>query len=272
MFLTKEKGQIQVSELSLYFSCARKLYYSCRGYEPVSHSSFSYIGHLILKEMAMSYPYVLKDSSSKDDVTFEDLDNLLLQVLDNIKMIYPVEMENVTAEILDKVADDLRTYFPGMQQGLSAHAKDTEILRLSETLCLHDSEPFLSSEKLNMIGMPYRLAENGVSLSPVIIKTGNPPENGVWLNDRLHITSFAMLAEDMNGRPVNSGYVLYARSGLFRNVIIRSTDRRYVLQAIGRVRKIKEGKMPDKKESALCDTCIYSEMCHVKPSLISKFF
>ncbi|SFM70088.1 CRISPR-associated protein Cas4 [Methanolobus profundi] len=272
MFLRKEKIQITVSELSLYFSCARKLYYSCRGYEPVSSSSSYYIEHLILKEMAMSYSHLLNGSSSKDDVSSAEVEGLFTQALENIPMIYPVEMEGVTEEMIAEVSGTIMEYLPEIQQALSSHLKDPELLDLSERLSILDEEPFLRSEKLNITGIPYRLLESEGSFEPILIKTGKAPENGVWMNDRLHVASFAMLAEEMHGIPVRAGHIIYARSGLFRNVKIRSTDRRQVLQAIGRVRKIKEGTMPDKKESPLCDTCAYSEMCNVKPSLASKFF
>ncbi|WP_340820092.1 Dna2/Cas4 domain-containing protein [Methanolobus sp. WCC4] len=272
MFLSKAKIQITVSELSLYFSCARKLYYSCRGYKPVFSSSPYYIEHLILKEMAMSYPSLLKASSSKDDASPKELEALLSQVLGDISMIYPVEMEDVATEVLEEVSGNIMGYLPGIQQSLSAQAEDRELLLLGECLSLLDDEPFLSSEKLNMTGIPYRLVEDKGSFEPVIIKTGKAPENGVWMNDRLHLAAFAMLAEEMHGTPVKTGHVMYARSGLFRKVNIRSTDRRQVLQGIGRVRKIKDGHMPDKKEGPLCSTCDHSEMCNVKPSLASKFF
>lgn len=271
MFLKNEKIKITVSELSIYLSCARKLYYSCRSHEPVS-SSLSYIEHLVLKEMAMSFPHMLNSSSSKDDVSYEDLEILLLEVLENISLIYPVEMDGVTAEIIDEVSELIRVNFAEIHQNLSEQAKVLEISILSGMLSVMEEEPFLHSEKLNMTGIPYRLVELEGSFAPVIIKTGSVPENGVWTNDRLHITSFAILAEEMHGSPVKSGFVLYARSGLFRKVNIHSTDRRQVLQAIGRVRKIKEGTMPDKKESALCTGCSYSEMCNVKASFASKFF
>ncbi len=272
MFLKSAKTKITISELSVYFSCARKLYYSCRGHNPVYPSTISYMKHLILKEMAMSYPSILKCSSSKDDVSFVDLESLLTQVIDNINLIYPDEMGKVTAEIVDGASQTIRTHFSEIQQNLSAQAKDPELSALAENLSDSDEEPFLHSEKLNVTGIPYRLIEIEGSFVPVIIKTGKAPENGVWTNDRLHLTSFAMLAEDMHDGTIKSGFVLYARSGLYRNVNIHANDRRQVLKAIGRVRKIKEGSMPDKKESSLCDDCSYSEMCNVKSSLASKFF
>ncbi|WMW21653.1 Dna2/Cas4 domain-containing protein [Methanolobus mangrovi] len=272
MFLKNEKIKITVSELSVYFSCARKLYYSCRGHEPIYSSPLSYVEHIILKEMAMSFSHLLNTPSSKDDVLYEDIERVLTQVLEDILLIYPDEMEGVAPEVIDEASEHIKEYFDDMRQNLSSQAKVHDISRLAEKLLLLDKEPFMYSEKLNVTGIPYRLVEIDGSFIPVVIKTSSVPENGVWVSDRLHLTSFAMLAEDIYGSTVKSGFVLYARSGLFRKVSIHSTDRRQVLQAISRVRKIKEGTMPDKKESPLCNSCSYSDMCKVKASFASKFF
>jgi CRISPR-associated exonuclease Cas4 len=272
MFPKKEKIKITVSELSLYFSCARKLYYSCRGHQAVSSSSQSFIEHLVLKEMAMSYSHMLKDSSSKDDVTSERLEGFLSEALGAIPHIYPVEMEGVTAEMIQGASQIIRSCFAVLEENLSAQISLPEISLLAGRLAARDEEPYLYSEKLNVTGVPYRLADMDGTYAPVIIKTGSSPDKGVWMNDRLHITSFAMLAEEMHESPVKYGFVLYARSGIFRKVNIHSTDRRQVLSAIGRVRKIKEGSMPDKQESPLCESCNYSDMCNVRSSLASKFF
>ncbi|WP_342303834.1 hypothetical protein [Methanolobus sp. ZRKC5] len=68
----------------------------------------------------MSYPYILKCSSSKDDVSFEDLESLLTQVIDDINLIYPDEVGQVTAELVDGASETIRAYFGEIQQNLSA--------------------------------------------------------------------------------------------------------------------------------------------------------
>ncbi|WMW26317.1 Dna2/Cas4 domain-containing protein [Methanolobus sediminis] len=264
-----------MSELSMYFSCARKLYYSCRGHEQFHSSSLSYIEHLVLKEMAMTYSDMLKSSSSKDDVLSVDFDSLLLQTMDDLSIIYPDEMAGVTAEEISELAETVRSYLAEIQQNLTEQIEDTEISEISiiaDLISSSDNEPYLHSEKLNVTGVPYRLLNMNDSFVPVMIKTSKAPENGVWNNDRLHITSLAMLAEETHGIPVKSGLVIYAKSGHFRKANIHSNDRRQVLKAISRARQIKDGKMPDKNESALCSSCEFSEMCNVKASLASKFF
>ncbi len=270
MFLKNEKIKITVSELSMYFSCERKLYYSCRGHEQFHSSSISYIEHLVLKEMAMMYSELLNSSSSKDDVLSTDFDALLLQVMDDLSIIYPDELSGVTPEDLSELTETVRSYLPEIQQNLAEQVEDLEISRIAELISSSDDEPYLHSEKLNVTGVPYRLLTIDDSFIPVMIKTSKAPENGVWNNDRLHVTSFAMLAEETNRVPIKSGLVIYAKSGHFRKVNIHSNDRRQVLKAISRARQIKDGKMPDKTESALCASCEFTEMCNVKVSLVSK--
>ncbi|SDG10160.1 CRISPR-associated exonuclease Cas4 [Methanolobus vulcani] len=270
MFLKNEKIKITVSELSMYFSCERKLYYSCRGHEQFHSSSLSYIEHLVLKEMAMRYSEVLNGSSSKDDVLSTDLDSLLLQVMDDLSMIYPDEVSGVTPEEMNEIAENVRSYLPEIQENLSEQTENPEISKIAELISSSDDEPYLQSEKLNVTGVPYRLLIIDGFFVPVMIKTSKAPENGVWNNDRLHVTSFAMLAEEKHGIPIKSGLVIYAKSGNFRKVNIHSNDRRQVLKGISRARKIKDGKMPDKNESALCASCEFSDMCNVKASLVSK--
>lgn len=270
MFLKNEKIKITVSELSLYFSCARKLYYSCRGHESLRSSSLSYIEHLVLKEMAMTYSHVLNSSSSKDDVLSSDLKKLLLQVMDDMNMIYPDEMLDVTAEEMQEVSEKFVPFLEEILLNLSEQAEDPEISSIVDLVAASDEEPYLHSEKLNVTGVPYRLVKTDESYVPVMIKTSKAPENGVWNGDRLHVASFAMLAEETRGIPVKYAFVIYAKSGHFRKVNIHSNDRRQVLKAIGHARKIKEGKMPDRNEGPLCASCEFSEMCNVKASLVSN--
>ncbi|MBP1909640.1 CRISPR-associated exonuclease Cas4 [Methanolobus bombayensis] len=218
----------------------------------------------------MQYSELLKGSSSKDDVLSADFDSMLLQVMDELGIIYPDEVSGFTQEKMSEVAENVRSFLPEIQENLSEQVENPEICKIADMISSSDNEPYLQSEKLNVTGVPYRLLSMDDSFVPVMIKTSKAPENGVWNNERLHVTSFAMLAEEAHGVPIKSGLVIYAKSGHFRKVNIHSNDRRQVLKAIGRARKIKDGKMPDKNESALCASCEFTEMCNVKASLASK--
>ena len=98
------------------------------------------------------------------------------------------------------------------------------------------------------------------------------PENGVWGNDRLHITALCMLVEEEYEQALEYGIVEYVSEGIVRKVRIRTNDRRQVLKVKKRVENIVNGNLPEKKESKLCSYCDFKDMCTTKSSLASKLF
>ena len=133
-------------------------------------------------------------------------------------------------------------------------------------------EPFLSSEKLNLKGVPSKLVCFEGEQVPSILKPGSCPEMGVWASDRVHAAALVLLLEAQKEKEVPFAFVEYVSFGLLRKVVIRSSDRREVLQICRRVKKIKEGLLPEKKEEKFCKECNFSEQCISNPSLMSKFF
>lgn len=105
-----------------------------------------------------------------------------------------------------------------------------------------------------------------------ILKPGNCPDQGVWASDRLHAAALVLLLEAEDGKEVPFAFVEYVSFGLLRKVIIRSSDRREVIQICRRVEKIKSGLMPEREEEKFCKECNFVEQCTSEPSLMSKFF
>jgi CRISPR-associated exonuclease Cas4 len=272
MFLKKHKTGVNVSELVLYLSCPRKVYYTSREKNISSQVTVSYVEHLILKEMGMSYPELLKAYSSKDEEFFKALQSLLSQASGEILLIYAAEIEDVPAHIIEEAANNVLTGLRQLGDNLLSLARDENGSGMMRQLSSFQPGSLFKSERLDLSGIPGGTANVDGILSPVIIKTGKCPENGLWANDRLHLTSLALLLEESNASVVRSGIATYARQGHIRRMNIRSDDRRQVLNVLSKVRKIKEGSMPDRKESALCDKCAYYSMCNVQSSLASKFF
>jgi CRISPR-associated exonuclease Cas4 len=133
-------------------------------------------------------------------------------------------------------------------------------------------EPALRSEKFGLTGSPDKLITIGDELTPSIIKTGAMAENGVWKSDRLQLTAYAILVEEIYNTVVTRGFVEYARWGKVREVTIKRHERRKVLQLRDRVRKIEEGFMPEKPTDAPCEHCGFKGICDVKSTLASRFF
>jgi CRISPR-associated exonuclease Cas4 len=76
----------------------------------------------------------------------------------------------------------------------------------------------------------------------------------------------------MNSIRVRQGLVEYARSGIVREVEIRSIDRARALRICYRVRQIRDGQLPDRPRDAPCDQCRMKERCETRATLASKFF
>ncbi len=272
MFLKRHKIGVNVSEIALYLTCPRKVYYSCHGHEIVPYATVSYIRHLLLKEMGLKIPDLLKTYSSKDDGIMDDLEFMLSEVKDELSFIYPEELADLSSDMLEEAISEARSYLPEMEQNLTLFIEDENTGKLYEQLLSAEPGNLFHSEKLNLSGIPGLVAKTDDTLSPLIVKTGNCPEMGVWSKDRLHITALAILMEESAGTPVRSGIVIYSGQGSIRYVNVRSNDRRQVLQILGRLRKIKDGFLPDRKESPLCGDCAHLEKCKIKSSLASKFF
>ena len=134
------------------------------------------------------------------------------------------------------------------------------------------TEPFLSSEKLNLKGVPSKLVCFEGAQVPSILKPGNCPDQGVWASDHIHAAALVLLLEAEDGKEVPFAFVEYVSFGLLRKVIIRSSDRREVIQICRRVEKIKAGLMPEREEEKFCKECNFVEQCTSEPSLMSKFF
>lgn len=241
--------------------------------------SSQYIESLLIKELAFAYPDIVSAYSSNAEgmveSVVESLETELCRVCDNIELIHPGELEGASPELMEDarsaVSECIKQIGTNLASAINEHGKE-ELLSCIDPV---KTDPILYSERIGLSGMPAKLVCHDGNIVPSVIKTGKYPENGVWNNDRLHVGALAMLVEEEYRKTVEYGFVEYARYGIIRKVIVRANDRRQILKIGNRVKKIKDGTMPDKKESTLCEHCNFSEMCRAcsaKVSLASRFF
>ncbi len=179
----------------------------------------------------------------------------LARLVQELPLVYEIEPEEVhsaclslegrIAEIAHGLRPSLDLLFPG------------------------DLEVDLRSEKLGLTGRLDRLAPG---LIPSIIRTGQAPQDGVWKRDRLMLAGYSLLLGEKYGKRINRGMVEYPRYGAVRQVEIHAVDRSRVLRLRDRVAQIREGRLPDRPESAPCDGCEERQRCETRVSLASKFF
>ena len=248
---------IRVSDLTAYLKCPRMCYFMNRGQELIKEPTVEYIQRLLLKEMALIYSSALNEGN-----TLSALDQELDRLSEELRVIYRKELAETSDEMLEDAVSGVRTLLEGISSNLSSehYSRSCEF------------EPVLRSEKYGLSGSPDKLITIEDELAPSIIKTGSMPENGVWKSDRLQLTAYSILVEEIYNTVVTRGFVEYARWGKVREVTIKRHERRKVLQLRDRVRKIEEGFMPEKPVDAPCEGCGFKGICDVKSTLASRFF
>ncbi|MGC9514632.1 CRISPR-associated protein Cas4 [Methanocrinis sp.] len=253
---------VRISDISLYLLCPRLVYFQAMGRSvwPKAESP----ARLLLREVALSLSEFEPDGGS-------DLLAWLGEVLDRAEAELPVICgDEVNIHDLRAAAVEIRETLPEIATNLSPKLV---LLTPSEV------EVELRSDRLGLSGRIDRIVSRagdggtkGTVQIPSIIKTGSPPETGVWRSDRLRLAGYAMLLEDQLDQRVGSGIVEYPWAGEVREVEVRSSDRRRVLRIRDRVRLINGGKLPDRPREAPCERCPVTETCETRSTLASKFF
>jgi len=261
-----------VSDIVLYLKCPRKVYYSKRAQKTKPIDTVSFVEHLLLKELGLRYPQLLGYASSKADDKKDKIQSVFNEVCTELNIIYASELEGVSEETVSEAIEKVNVCLGDVALNVAELLEDASNISLAKALCGMEVQPVLYGSKMKVSGMPAGIVELEGSKVPVIVKTGKCPEYGVWADDRLHLTAFSMLVQEMHNQPVDDGIVIYSRSGCIRHVKIRANDRRQVLGVCSNIKKIKEGFLPERKEIPLCHDCEYLESCDVKSSLASKFF
>ncbi|MFZ2498856.1 Dna2/Cas4 domain-containing protein [Methanosarcina sp.] len=264
--------KINVSDLLLYIKCPRRVYFVSRGFELYPEINAARLERMLMKELSLTYPETMKTCSLNADNLSKELEVSLSQTCLDLPIMFPGELEGVGREIFDEAEARARAKISEITANLLRAVEEYGKEPVLEALTPVKTEPFLSSEKLNLKGIPSKLVCFEGAQVPSLLKPGNCPEQGVWASDRVHAAALVLLLEAEMGKEVPFAFVEYVSFGLLRKVIIRSSDRREVLQICRRVEKIKAGLMPEKKEEKLCKECSFSEKCTSEPSLMSKFF
>ncbi len=266
---------IRVSDLRLYLSCPRQVYFTSRGHELNEAITPEHIEHLLLKELAFRFPSLFQTESLPKESGLVGvscsgaLTAQLDEVADRIRTIYRNELKNLSEVQLEESKSniDVDLIATGLEKGVG-NSREKLIQQITPWKVQHQ----LYSKRFDMMGCPDKIVQIDGEFFPSIIKTGNKPEYGVWKNDKLQLTAYAILIEEEFDTIVRRGLVEYCRYGEFREANIRHADRRKVLQILDKVKKIKGGALPDRTEKVQCSSCGFIELCRAESSLLSKFF
>ena len=241
---------VRISDLALYLRCPRWIY-------------FESMGHLAWPESKNLFNLILKDLVlSLSDFEGGNLETWLIEKLDRAEVELPIVYGAIDPEELRAASEEIKKIIPEMARKL-----EHKIGLISPS----EAEVELRSDRLGLSGRLDRLVL-GESTLPSMIRTGLPPETGVWQSDRLSLAGYALLLEDERGERIEKGLVEYPRAGEIREVNIRVVDRRRVLRIRDRIRQIRDGKLPDRPKSAPCEGCPFEEKCETRRSIASRFF
>ena len=258
---------IRVSDITNYLKCPRLVYYTYKEHGTGNALTSAYVESLLIREMARSYAYVVRSGNMYDALL-----EFLEVAANQLTAIYREELRDINEEMLFEAFDTVRSYLEGIKCGILESVERLGADRLVELLTSHDTEPVLYSKKFGLSGSPDRLLMTDDVPGLSIIRTGRAPESGIWKDDRIRLTALSILVEEEYDCVVGSGTVEYARYGIVRNTKIKRSDRRKVLVLAGRIRKIRDGRLPHRPDDAPCDYCSYREICQVTPTLASRFF
>ena len=173
--------ETNVSDLLLYVNCPRKVYFINRGYELFPEMNGQRLERMILKELSLTFPRELAD---------------------------------VTREILEEGEARARAKIPEIAANLVGALEEYGKEPMLAALTPVKTEPFLSSKKLNLKGVPSKLVCFEGAQVPSILKPGSCPEQGVWASDRIHAAALAMLLEAGSEKEVPFSFVEYVSYGL----------------------------------------------------------
>lgn len=238
---------VRIHDIGLYLRCPMLVYLESMGRECFRADT----ERILLRHLALYYPP-------------DDLRGDLLKVVNDVARIHRIPQEDLIRSIND-IRDSI--------------SRIASLPRDLLTPC--DIEVELRSDRLVLSGILDRLVRpeprrgilgmllSGDEMIPSLVRTGRSPREGVWRRDRIQLAGYALLLEERFGVDVSTGQVEYVRDGEVRRVRIRGLDRSRALWVRDRVQEIRDGKMPDVRDTK-CDSCEMSWMCGVKSSVVSR--
>ncbi len=128
-----------------------------------------------------------------------------------------------------------------------------------------DWDVVVKSAKLGVVMTVDEIVECNGKRYPLFVST-NPPERDVWFRDAVKAAVAYMLGVG------DSSYFYYAYAGELREFTPGLGVRRRAIKLIERVKMVKRGFLPERKESGYCKYCSFSEECRMSPETFASKF
>ncbi len=151
---------------------------------------------------------------------------------------------------------------PLIQQGLSGEELWSAIVPKVKT------EYSLKSEKLGLKGRIDRLECYENTILPVELKSGKPPQEGVWEEHRIQAAAYALMLQDKFSTSVPEAIVQYVDHNIRRTVVLNPFLCDQVTETAEAIRKCLENEtLPEGCGREKCSACKQSEQLFVQNQL-----
>jgi len=250
----------KVSEIPVYSACPARLKLLWDGKSLWGDEKRQAL-HTVRKEWAFRYHIALASTSADTSSIRESLLDELSWLRENISHIHP----DIAQEGISQATDELLGQVDSVAQGLGALAESggrwmVEPVKIQQ---------MMYSDELGLGGMLDKLVESGEGgVIPSIIRTGGAPSTGVWENDRLQATGYALLLEE-EGDSIRNAQVEYASTGIVRRFPIRPSDRRECLRCVEGIHALAENGRA-RANYRVCKRCPLRDECPSTGTLLSK--
>lgn len=247
---------VRISDISSYMLCPRLAFFRRR--HNGHATSVEIVRAAIFKEISRS----LASALATDDPEAVIRSQIEVACSD-AEIVYGLP----TGPVLEEAVSLARAIIAGL------HVESARIgrNRLMAALSPRERSQAIYSDRLRISGSIDRIVLLDDILCPVVICASKPPENGIYVADRLKLTACAMLMEEKYGTAVRRGLVEYVCGWRIRETEIRKYDRMAVLSARNRIAQMGSA-MPDARRGTWCVACQFVSSCDVRPSLVSSLF
>ncbi len=131
-----------------------------------------------------------------------------------------------------------------------------------------DYDVRVRSEKYGISGVIDRIFEEPPYFS--IVRPVTPPAAGIYSQDRIRVTAYALCLSEMLAKEIRGGTVEYIPGGESRFCGIQPGDMRKFYSGLRSVRNIEAGSIPKKPVHAPCASCPYQHRCDTGPKRLSE--
>jgi CRISPR-associated exonuclease Cas4 len=169
----------------------------------------------------------------------------------------------------DTIWDEITSISPAMGETDAAFL-DSCIKKCSGRIwrVASDHDVRVRSEKYGIYGVIDRVLEEPPGFS--IVRPVMSPAAGIYTQDRVRVTAYALCLSEMYGEEIRGGNVEYIPSGESRFCEIQPGDMRKFYSGLRMVRNIDTGSIPKKPVYAPCSSCPYHSRCDPGPKSLSE--